>query len=235
MIPINLKIDNRKQEIDIPASWDELSYSQAVALSKIDDPENHLQLVHVVSGIDMGIIESMDAGVFNKILGYCLEIFTDSQPDFSELELPKAIHIRGKEINTDLNPATMFAASMWSIQEQFRGKSNDEIAQSLHTIIAHSVAKNFHEKYDEEQISYLEAEISNFPAFIVYPVGVFFSQKLSIHLMEQQGSLEKILLKRRSMQRLKELKSSGRFSRFIHYVKGIGQRQRFTKAQNTEQ
>ena len=232
MIPLTLKIDNRNQEIDIPVSWEELSYAQAIALAEIEDTENHIEVVHAVSGVSKEILNSMEAGVFNKMLSYCLELFTDDQPNFSELEIPKVIHVRGKEIKTELNPARMFAASVWAIQEGFRGKSEEEIAKSLHLIIAHAVAKDLFESFDEEQIQILAMEISHFPAFMVYPVGSFFLQKLSNHLSNQLGFLEKTLLKRRNLQKSKSSKNSGRFSRLIRFVKGIGQKQNSTKTVN---
>ena len=174
MIPFTLKIDKKNQDVDIPIFWDELTYNQAVGLAEIENPENHIDIVHVISGISKDVLNSMEAGAFNVILTACLEIFTQEQPDFSGLEIPKTIHVRGKDISTDLNPARMFAASVWAIQEGFRDKSQEDIMKSLNLIIAQAIANNIFDTYDEEQIEILAMEISHFPAFIVYPVGSFF-------------------------------------------------------------
>lgn len=234
MIPLTLKIDKTKQDIDIPVSWDELSYVQAIALAEVENPENHISIVEILSGVSRDILNSMEARVFEKLLYPSLEIFTQEQPDFTQLEIPKTIHVRGKDISTDLNPARMFAASMWAIQEGFKEDTNEEIAKKLNLVIAHAVAKELFETFDEEQIQILAMEISHFPAFIVYPVGSFFLQKLSKALNLQLNSLEKVLLKKRSLRESKNLKNSGPFLRLIRYVKGIGRKRSFTKTASTE-
>jgi hypothetical protein len=248
MLPFTLTINQNKQEIEMPTTWEEISEFQAIALSKAD-LDKKSEVLAILTGIPQKYLNELPSEKFDTLYQSSAPLFTAEKPDFQNLKRPKTIEIRGKKYSTDINPKTILHGYLESIRVKLKqieseAKEGEEPRFLDHCsyYIGFSLAGKIITKkdkesdkmvgcFDEDRALALVEEIKRMPFMIIHPVGSFFLRRLLVYYGLQQSSYELKILVMKSKQVLKSSRSLGPFSRLRVLLGMTGRKRNSTSIQ----
>lgn len=172
MTPI--KINGHSYQV--PASFDEVTVRQFMAMVNEGENLNFLRLLAIFTGIDPDVLANVDDdAVQNNAPG--LFNFLANIPDVSKLPRQKEINIRGKAYPIITEPGKQRLGQKLILQ-QLVGEATDR-TNGMADIIARVVANYYAPivtggKWSESEYLQLSVEFEQYPVNVIYPEAAFF-------------------------------------------------------------
>lgn len=181
MLPL---IINSK-EVNLPTTWEEVTWRQYAAMSDESKPIAELRLLSALSGIKYETLANVDASAFDKYIPALS--FASTPLDLTAISRAESITLRGKSLTIPKDPGLKKLGQKLLLQSKVR-EAQEEGRETLHLIpfaIAVYVQPQLNnDKISIEQVEELTEEVQDLPLLTVYPTGNFFltSYLKSLHL-----------------------------------------------------
>lgn len=156
----------------IPDLWEELTVKQWAALRpNVSD----LELLSVLSGIDLGYLENTEADL-SPAIEHVYQSIKDMPEDLNHLAR-KPLNILGHQIKfpKDINFARYGQKAM--VKNAIQGA--EDMREIVSDVIAIYAQPSIDGKFDSAKLDPIKKAIDNLPIIMAWPWAVFFLKKLS--------------------------------------------------------
>lgn len=195
MIDLTIKAKKKSYKLKCPGNWNEVTVKQFIGL-EFWDGKDVLQLLSILTGLDVDIIANSDSSTKDKI-GEVVAFIYDNPPDFNKLKRKKYIIIGGKpatcrhwifwkktkiiggtkvKMPTSLEMETYGQTIM--VEQILNNDKDKEVKGMISEIMAIYVQPKLDGKFIESRVEEIKPIIDEMPIIIVYPHCFFFFKKL---------------------------------------------------------
>lgn len=167
---------NGKESIELPEIWQELTVHQYQQMATDWDNKDLIKLFSILSGIEYKALENTHDPKLEDALIISTRFIYDQDFKFST-DLPEDIKIGDKFLVIPQNLRSL------SVGQNIHVRQRMETSKVYEELISFVTAIYLQPLYDESDFDFhsameLEQTILKMPAYEIYPIGVFFLNKL---------------------------------------------------------